>query len=269
MGFESTSLLTLDANNTTTASNYFAHAWNYEYANRYGSPEFSAREPDSLGHDPIEIRSVALLHSRPNMDSVFVEMPHFEPVMQLHLRMHLKNTAGTEFKTDLFASPMYPGEHFDLPGLASPVEGKLTAISLRSASQSSPVEKESGTPVEGEREMIIETIGGLQYKQKRLEAKPNEALALKLKNTDVMPHNLVFVRPGATRKVGMASFSMLNDPEAGKKHYVPDLEEVIVSYPSWLPVQNTSFTSAPLRSQVNTPTFVHSLDIGRPCRAFS
>ena len=133
------------------------------------------------------------------------------------------------------ASPMYPGAHFEHDGLQAPTQGKLTAISLRVASASGKVPVESGTKVEGERALLVETIGGLQYKQKRLEAKAGEALALRLKNTDVMPHNLVLVAPGATKKVGEASFKMLNDPEAGKKHYIPNLPEVLAFVPVIFP----------------------------------
>ncbi|MDB4319428.1 hypothetical protein N9964_00570, partial [bacterium] len=73
----------------------------------------------------------------------------------------------------------------------------------------------------------VDAIGGLQYKQKLLTAKPGQGIALTLKNTDVMPHNLVILKPGATQKVGDASFKMLNDPKAGEKNYVPKLAEVL------------------------------------------
>jgi plastocyanin len=206
----------------------FAHAWNYEYAKRYGSPEFSAKTPGSLGHDRIEVRSTTLL---PGAKALFVEMPAMEPTMQLHLRMHLTSEDGHAFKTDLFASPMYPSAPLTLPGLAEPVSGKPTAIALRVAMDESPASEESGTAVEGERELIMEAVGGLQYKQTELTAKPGEALALRFKNTDVMPHNWVLVKPGTMQEVGTASFAMLNDPDAGKKHYVPDLNAVLEHVP--------------------------------------
>ena len=206
----------------------FAHAWNYEYAKRYGSPEFSAKTPGSLGHDRIEVRSVTLLKGR---KSLFVEMPAMVPIMQLHLRMHLVAADGRAFKMDLFASPMYPSAPLTLPGLAEPMTGKPTAIALRVAQDDGPTPKESGTPAEGERELIMEAVGGLQFKQTELTAKPSEALALRFKNTDVMPHNWVLVKPGTMQTVGSASFAMLNDPDAGKKHYVPELDAVLVHVP--------------------------------------
>lgn len=89
--------------------NYFAHAWNYQYAKCYGSPEFSAKNPESLGHDRITVRSLKLLEGG---KSIFVEMPDLEPIMQLHIRMHLQDADGTESKTDLFFSPMFPDTNY-------------------------------------------------------------------------------------------------------------------------------------------------------------
>ena len=85
----------------------------------------------------------------------------------------------------------------------------------------SPASEESGTAVDGERELIMEAVGGLQYKQTELTAKPGEALALRFKNTDVMPHNWVLVRPGTMQEVGTASFAMLNDPDAARNTTCP------------------------------------------------
>lgn len=220
----------LDPNTRGDLGNFFAHAWNYEYAKRYGSPEFSPSHPESLGHDPVSIRSVTLLGDG---SSLFVEMPTMSPVMQLHLRMHLTSADGTTFKTDLFASPMYPGPHFDATGLEPTRPGKPTAIALRVAHEEAATSDiaESGSPETNERQLVVEAIGGLQYKQKLLLAKPGEALALTLNNTDVMPHNLVIVKQGSTRTVGEASFKMLNDPKAGEKNYVPDLADVLEFIP--------------------------------------
>jgi azurin len=222
----------LDKGVVTKAGNYFAQAWNYEYANRYGSPEFSTKEPTSLGHDPIEIRSVKLLDD----DSIFVEMPAMEPVMQLYLRMHLKAADGHSFQSDLFASPMFPSGHFKADGLAKPRKDKPDAIALRVSTPkeelNSPIT--TGTPIKDAREISIEAIAGLQYSTRLIEVKAGEALAWKLRNTDVMPHNLVLAEQGAIQVVGDASFKMLSDPESGKKNYVPDLTEVL----GFIPVIN-------------------------------
>ena len=216
----------LDSSDTGDLKRYFAQVWNYEYAKRYGSPEFSISQPESLGHDRLNIRSVSLLEDG---KSIFVELPKLEPVMQLHLRMHLKDADGTEFKTDLFASPMYPDSPFTAKSLAPPVPGKATFVSLRIAGQTTNRKKQnwSGQQTEGERLVVNDAISGLKYSKTLIKAKTGEALALKLNNNDAMPHNLVIVAKESAQKVGDASFKMLSDPKAGEKNYAPDLSEVL------------------------------------------
>lgn len=234
----------LDRKHAEDLERYFAQAWNYEYARRYGSPEFSAKNPKSLGHDPVSIRSVKLLAD----NSIFVEMPSMEPVMQLHIRMHLKAADGHDFKTDLFASPMYPGEHFAAGGLAEPRTDKPTAIALRVAlpEKDKDGSNTSGKVLEGAREIVVDAVAGLQYAQKLIEVRAGEPLAWKFRNTDVMPHNLVLVKPGGAQTVGMASFKMMSDPAAGKKHYVPDLPEIIGFIPVINPTkEHTLYLRAP------------------------
>jgi len=203
----------------------FAQRWNYEYSKRYGSPEFSISQPDSLGHDVEPVRSVTLLNDG---RSLFIEMPNLEPAMQMHLRMHLKAADGTAFKTDLFPSIMQLGTVFELADGGKLPLNKLTAIDMRrTSSKKAKLHSVSGELVEGAREIVLEVAGGLQFKDLELEAKAGEAVSLKLVNGDVMPHNFVLAKPGSWQKVGEASFKMLNDPKAADKHYVPELPEVL------------------------------------------
>ena len=221
----------LDPATATDTANYFAQQWNYEYANRYGSPEFSSKTPESLGHDRIAIRSVLLLE---NEQSIFIEMPSFEPVMQVHVRMHLKAAEnGTAFKADLFPSILHLDQRFEHASFAPAVPNKPTALALRIKRTKKDAQGnegqllESGEPVEGARQVTIKALGRLLYDTKAFQAKPGEALQLDFINTDVMPHNLVIVASDGAKKVGEASFAMLNNPEAGTKHYVPDMPEVL------------------------------------------
>ena len=226
----------LDSQSTADVKKFFAQAWNYEYAKRYGSPEFSIKQPDSLGHDLLAIQSVTLSKEG---NSIFVEIPDLEPVMQLHIRMHLKDEDGTAFKTDLFCSPMYPDTPYLAPTMASIKPGKANKISLRIEGEKQKKKRDwSGTIIEGEREIVIDTLSGLKYSIALIEATPNEALVVKLNNIDAMPHNLVVVEPGATQKVGDASFKMLSDPKAAKKNYAPDLPEVLYVLPVIEPGQS-------------------------------
>ncbi len=216
----------LDSKSSTALHNFFVQQWNYEYAPQYGSPEFSQRQPHSLGHDVLTVRSVKTLN---NGSSLFVEIPKIETVMQMHLRMHLTGADGVAFKTDLFPSVLELGEPFEAPGLAKPITGKATEISLRvrNTKGASPLHTASGEVVVGERAISIDCNGALQFSTKLIEARANEPIKLVLKNADIMPHNAVFVTKGNLKKVGELSFSMLNDPKAVDKHYTPDVPEVI------------------------------------------
>ena len=220
--------IVLDEAFASNPDNYFFQQWDYEYAQRYGSPEFSRKRPDTLGHDVIRIRSASLLDGG---RSVFLEIPELEPVMQAHARMHLKGEDGVSFKTDLFPSIFELGEFFEGQGLAERVEGKMKTIALRLnySESENELNTNSGELVEGERTIVLECNGSLQFDKKLLEAKPGEALRLVLKNSDVMPHNVVFTTEGNLKKVGEAAFAMLNDPKVMEKHYTPDLPEVIAN----------------------------------------
>lgn len=216
----------LDPKSSTALHNFFVQQWNYEYAPQYGSPEFSQRQPHMLGHDVLNVRSVQALDSG---SSLFIEIPNIETVMQVHLRMHLTGADGVAFKTDLFPSIIELGEPFEAPGLAKPITGKATHISLRvrETKGASPLHTASGEIVEGERAISIDCNGALQFSTKLIEARANEPIKLILKNADIMPHNAVFVTKGNLKKVGELSFSMLNDPKAVDKHYTPNVPEVI------------------------------------------
>ncbi|MEM7393261.1 MAG: plastocyanin/azurin family copper-binding protein, partial [Verrucomicrobiota bacterium] len=162
------------------------------------------------------------------------EIPDMEPVMQLHLRMHFKAADGHAFKTDLFASPMFLGARFELEGLAEPVSGRPNAIALRvdkGGGTSGKTFSTSGENVDGAREVVMEAANGLQFRPKKFAAKPGEALAFRFRNIDVMPHNWVLVKPHAMKSIGEASFTMLNDPDAGRKNYVPASPDVLQIVP--------------------------------------
>ena len=215
----------LDGEHLQNIRNIFAQQWNYQYGKRYGSPEFSVNNPDTLGHDPVPVRSVKLLD---NKKSIFVEMPALKPVMQLYLRMKLRDIEGVEFSADLFSSPMYPHPPFASEGIAEAVTIGRDIGKLRTEN-TQPKKKPdwSGNITEGAREIVVQTISGLKYDQTLIKAKPGEAIILKLVNVDAMPHNLVIVKLGSIQKVGDASFKMLNDPKAAEKDYVPDLPDVL------------------------------------------
>jgi azurin len=210
---------------TLHTANYFVQQWNYQYSSLYGSPEFSVKAPGMVGHDRVMVDSVRLLKDK---RSLFIEMRALVPSMQMHLRMHLTAADGTRFNTDLFPSILQLGDHFHRKGMGLGIPNKLTVINLPiKRKPAGSKDSTSGKQTEGARELLVEVLGGLQYKQKELKAKAGEALSLKLLNKDVMPHNLVIVKPGRTKEVGTAAFKMLNDPKAAEKHYLPSSNAIV------------------------------------------
>ena len=190
---------------------FFVQQWNYEYANRYGSPEFSLRHPESLGHDPVAVAAVRLSE---DCRSLFLDLPTIIPAMQMHVRMHLKAADGTDFKAEIFPTILQ-------------VPGQEASLALRIRKDVSKSKKPSSARGKVDRRLRLNCLSGLLYDKKKLRAKAGERIALTLVNDDAMPHNVVIVQPGSGEKVGMASLKMLNDPKAGDRHYIPDLPEVV------------------------------------------
>ncbi len=85
----------LDPSSAKSPSSYSMEQWNYKWQSRYGSIQWSARNPEQKGHDPVKAESVRLAKDR---RSVFLSIPDIQPVNQLKLEMKLKSTAGDKFQ---------------------------------------------------------------------------------------------------------------------------------------------------------------------------
>ena len=182
--------------------------------------------------------------------------------------MHLKTAEGTSFKTDLFASPMYPQPHYAFEGAQPKVEGKPTdfAVRIKLPTLKGGPQNQTGKVIEGAREIVVNAVSGLKYQETLLKVKAREPIALKLINTDIMPHNLVIVAPGATEKIGMASFNMLTNPKAAEMNYAPKMPEVLFVVPVIGPNEkHTLYFRAPKR-RATIHIFVLSQVTGRPCK---
>ena len=196
--------------------------WNYEYAKRYGSPEFSARKPESLGHDRLQVDSITLLK---NGRSIFVELKDLQPVMQLHIHGKWKTAKGGDAGTDVFTSVIEMTEAFQSEGI-SPVasrQAKQLIPRIRGVKPGDEL-RDQELPDEswaGARKMEVSTVDGLKFSPAKLKGKPGEKIAFTLSNKDIMPHNWVLTMADAKQAVGEASFRMLNDPDAMAKSYLP------------------------------------------------
>ncbi len=215
----------LDKDHISKVKNYFAQMWDYVNSKQYGSPEYSVSQPDKLGHDLLKVSSVQLLE---NGKSIFVEIPDLQPVMQMHLRMHLKSAEGHSFKTDIFPTIIKLENFYNFKNAVAKNTTKNEDFNLRYiAPKAQPKISQSGEKDDHARKITINAIAGMKYSLQSFKAKAGESIQLIFNNKDGMPHNLVIAKPGQYEKVGMAAFKMLNDPKAAAKHYVPKMDEVI------------------------------------------
>lgn len=65
------------------AGNWAVEEWNYRWTKSYGSKEFKATEPNQIGREAMEIKSVKL---SADGKSIFIDLPDLQPVMQMLIR---------------------------------------------------------------------------------------------------------------------------------------------------------------------------------------
>lgn len=91
----------LDRTAAEDVGSYGLSVWNYRYAARYGSQDYSVRSPNQEGHDALEIRSARLLADG---RSVFLEIPALPPVMQWELKYNLTGPDAKPARGQLYGS---------------------------------------------------------------------------------------------------------------------------------------------------------------------
>lgn len=213
----------LDPQVAGDAANHFAQAWNYRYGPAYGSPEFSPSHYGTIGHDPLAIRSATVLSDGRKL---FLELPEIQPVNQLHLQV----AVGRGETRDVFATVHALDEPFrEIPNFVEPTRPVAAHpidrdVAMLRASVRNPWLKK----IDGARAVMVEAASNLAYKTTELRVAPGEKLALTFVNPDVVPHNLVLVKPGTLAAVGTLADMLIADPEAVARHYIPKTDDVIV-----------------------------------------
>ncbi len=218
----------LNTANTNTLGRYFAQQWNYRYSMGYGSPEYSVKHPDQFGHDRLNIQSAHLTNEN---RSVFLEIPDLEPVMQLHLRLHLEFSDGTQNKTQLFCTIADLGSPFeDAPGLIPVLKKKKQVLEpIVQKRVSNPQKSNIGESGQPGRPIFLAAQAGLKFSMSSIRAKAGERITLTLNNEDLMPHNWVLSNQGHYQAIGELSDRMLDDPSALERGYVPESSQVLAS----------------------------------------
>ena len=106
------------------------------------------------------------------------------------------------------------------------------------AAQAKEIEKTPEVKPEPEKEekileLTINALGNppgtMKFKEVAVEVPAGSKVILTFTNPDVLQHNLVIVKPDQKDAVGALADAMLTDPEAMKKHYVPDTDDIIAS----------------------------------------
>lgn len=81
-------------------------------------------------------------------------------------------------------------------------------------------------------EVIISAIPSqMLFDKTELSFQSGRRVSLVFNNPDLMPHNIVFVKPGTGDKVGAAADAMASSTNGFEKNFVPDLTDVLFATP--------------------------------------
>ena len=69
----------------------------------------------------------------------------------------------------------------------------------------------------------------MAYDTERIVVQAGKPVQFVFENTDLMPHNLVFARPGSLEQVGMLAEESALQPGALERHYVPQSNQILLS----------------------------------------
>lgn len=91
--------------------------------------------------------------------------------------------------------------------------------------------EEADGPVAAQKIVIKAVKDLMQYDKKQITVKAGRPVSLVFENPDVMPHNLLVIKPGTLETVGKAADEMLRSPDAVERDYIPEMPEVLYHTP--------------------------------------
>ncbi|MCA9151353.1 MAG: hypothetical protein KDA92_18705, partial [Planctomycetales bacterium] len=97
-GIELTFSFPVGSESALDPASYSAEMWNYLWSRRYGSDQFSVREPGKQGHDELTITAVKSIDS----ERVLLEMPDLAVCDQLQLRMLFDDGEQQPYAEEVF-----------------------------------------------------------------------------------------------------------------------------------------------------------------------
>jgi putative heme-binding domain-containing protein len=69
----------------------------------------------------------------------------------------------------------------------------------------------------------------MRYDQERIVVQAGKPFEIVFENTDLMPHNLVFLQPGALEETGVAGEAQATLPGAAERNYVPNSGKILLA----------------------------------------
>ena len=91
----------LDAGTTADVGSYAIRQWNYLYSEAYGSKDWSVGNPNQEGADTLTLKAARLL---PDGKSVWLEIDHFQPAMQIEIKYSVSGTDGKPISGQLWGT---------------------------------------------------------------------------------------------------------------------------------------------------------------------
>ncbi len=89
----------LNPASATDLENYAVDRWNYDWAEHYGSPEFSVKNPKQKGHDLVTVKSAKL---SADGKTLALELSDVIPVMQQRVKLSVKAADGAEVQQEVW-----------------------------------------------------------------------------------------------------------------------------------------------------------------------
>ena len=97
-GVELTFTDALDPATVRDLQNWSVDRWNYQWTEKYGSPEFRISEPSAKGHDSVDVTAAEL---SPDGKTVRLTLASTIPAMQQRIRYALKSATGQPVESEI------------------------------------------------------------------------------------------------------------------------------------------------------------------------
>ncbi len=108
-GIRLTFTTALDKKIAEDIDSWAAEQWNYKWTAAYGSKDWSVKNPNKQGRDPLVIQSAKLL---PDGNSVFLQIAKVQPVHSMAIRYNLDTAKGKIFKGTYYLTVNELGKPF-------------------------------------------------------------------------------------------------------------------------------------------------------------